>query len=279
LPASQDATWGYWYIDWTILDSAATGLYDVKVETNGKSTTSTGRFTVAAGLLVDSRFDVSGDTATLRADGSGQDWYESRGAYSGGDSTKLDLDISDIGGNTGAKAKLTGQAGATSPNTYLTQPLSSTQTTTFTYQFDIYVDQIFDRTTVTTDDRGPCICAGYDDGASNGPVSRGAERFVYLMFFKDGGASTGAVSFGSRTSGGAQATLIGSLNLDQWYTMKITVKVASNTYDVEVYDGATLVLSSLNIAAATGSIPITHISFQTWNDGAATFYVDNVLAP
>ena len=59
----------------------------------------------------------------------------------------------------------------------------------------------------------------------------------------------------------------------------MNVKTASNTYDVQVYDGGTKVLESLNIPAATNGISPTHISFQSWNNGAATFYIDNVYLP
>jgi hypothetical protein len=230
----------------------------------------------ALNLIVDSEFSASVNSSDLRTNGAGQDWYESRKDGTTGPNY-LTLDTLDVSGNSGQKAKLTGLVAASGTNAYLTQELTSTQTGTFTFQFDIYVDQIFDRS--TDDDRGAAICAGIDDGGINGPVSRGAERFVYLMFAKVGGGSTGSMTLASRTSSGAVATTIGTMDLDKWYTMRITVKVASNNYDVQVYDGATPILTVNNIAAATSNISPRYISFQTWNDGAATFYVDNVHSP
>ncbi len=88
-------------------------------------------------LLVDWEFDDSADSDALRTDGAGQDWYESRGWYSGGDSNLLVLDESDVGGNTGKKA---GFIESTSGNAYMTQEFSSPQTGVFTVQWDLYVD-------------------------------------------------------------------------------------------------------------------------------------------
>jgi len=53
-------------------------------------------------LIVDSYFDHSVDNADLRADGVGQDWYESRDDNPG----LLTLDKSMVGGNSSKKAKL-----------------------------------------------------------------------------------------------------------------------------------------------------------------------------
>jgi uncharacterized repeat protein (TIGR02543 family) len=223
-------------------------------------------------LLVDSNFDNSIDDADLRADGPGQDWYESRKDGVNGP-TYLTLDESNVAGNTGKKAKITGTL---SYNTYLSQQFNA-QTGTFTVQFDIYYDALLNR--ASGEDRGAFICIGYEDPTgTNGPCSTGNERFVYLAIVKDGGAQTGPVALVWKNQAGT-STSIGNVNLDQWYTMKITVKVASNLYDVQVYDGSTLVLEKLNIPAATSGISPTHICFESWNDGAATFYVDNVFAP
>jgi len=265
LTATADLGWSF--SGW---DGDLTGRTNPATITMDRSKSVTATFLQI--LLVDSNFDNSNDHADLRADGPGQDWYESRKDGVNGP-TYLTLDESNVAGNTGKKAKITGTL---SYNTYLSQQFNA-QTGTFTVQFDIYYDALLNR--ASGEDRGAFICIGYEDPTgTNGPCSTGNERFVYLAIVKDGGAQTGPVALVWKNQAGT-STSIGNVNLDQWYTMKITVKVASNLYDVQVYDGSTLVLEKLNIPAATSGISPTHICFESWNDGAATFYVDNVFAP
>ena len=87
------------------------------------------------GVIVDSRFDKSANDSDLRADGSGQDWYESVGQ----NPNLLTLNGGEIGGNSSAKAQLTSSPGYT---TYLTQEFSKPQTGLFTVQWEIFVDQL-----------------------------------------------------------------------------------------------------------------------------------------
>jgi len=91
-------------------------------------------------LLMDSEFNDSENSADLRNNGPGQDWYESRGQ----NASLLTLDTSNVGGNTGKKARLSGGTNPNTDNVYLTQEFSSPQTGVFSVQWDIYVDSILD---------------------------------------------------------------------------------------------------------------------------------------
>jgi len=80
-------------------------------------------------FIVDSTFDASTDSADLRANNTGQDWYESRGD----DPTLLTLNMADIGGNSGKKAAIKNFGIA--KNVYLTQEYSSPQSDIFDTSF------------------------------------------------------------------------------------------------------------------------------------------------
>jgi predicted glutamine amidotransferase len=226
-------------------------------------------------LLADSTFDASSDSTDLENNGLGQDWYESRGQ----NKSKLVLDSSDVGGNAGNKAQIIAGINSAQDNIYMSQEFSTPQTGIFSVQWDIYVDQILD--TSGTEDKGAFMTIGDDSGGTNGPCSTGAERFMYLSFNKTGGATTGPVSLARKTMSGTTTvtTTIGTLNLDQWYTMKATLNLDTDTYDLNVTQNGDQVLYVPNIPAATAKTSVTHVSFSTWNDGAATFYVDNVYSP
>jgi hypothetical protein len=56
--AAYESTWGYYYIDWTILDSATLGLYDVKVETGGLAPVATDRFQVGEAVTSINYIDI-----------------------------------------------------------------------------------------------------------------------------------------------------------------------------------------------------------------------------
>jgi murein tripeptide amidase MpaA len=226
-------------------------------------------FTTEAGVLTDPEFNDSVDSIDLRNNGAEQDWYESRGAFSGGDSTLLFLDTNDIGGDTSKKAGFTA---STSANAYLSQDFGTPQTGTFTVQWDIYVDSIINLATGT--DAAAWTMIGADLDGTNGPNSAAAERFVYMAFYKNGGATSGAVSLVCRQRGTNTLTTITSVNLDQWYTIKVVVNVAAGTYEVFV-DG----ISYGTYTSRSVLSSVTHISFAQWNDGAGAFYVDNVFSP
>jgi hypothetical protein len=222
-------------------------------------------FTTESLLLVDSEFNDSADSADLRTNGAGQDWYESRNQA--GFQTLLFLDTSDIGGDTSKKAGFTASA---SGNAYLTQELSSPQTGVFSVQWDIHVDSILP---VSPYRAGQMLIGS--TSASYGPNRNDAVRFVFLAFYKNGGATEGAVDLVAMLGFSTQVT-VASVNLDQWYTIKVVVDVAAETYEVFV-DG----VSKGTFAAVTAwaQPAVTHISFAQWNDGAGAFYVDNVFSP
>jgi hypothetical protein len=222
-----------------------------------------------AQILVDSDFNASSDSAALRANSAGQDWYESRQDVP----TLLTLDRTSVGGNATAKAKFTASS---TGNAYLTQEFSSPQTQAFSVQWDIYVDSILDIS-------GHPDCAGWmligDDTITNttrkGPNADDSERFVYMAFYKDGGGTSGTMSLVAMERDSTTLTPIATgLYLKQWYTMKVDLNLANDTYDVYV-DGNKVVGAwpSRNLKDS-----VTYISFAQWNDGAGSFYVDNVTA-
>lgn len=213
-------------------------------------------------LLVDSQFDASSDSAGLRANGSGQDWYESRGAFPGGDSSLLFLDTSNVGGDSSKKAGFTASESA---NAYLTQEFSSAQTGVFTAQWDIYVDSILAGSGGSNYQAG-IMMIGIDSGSS--PNRQGGDRFVYMVFSKPGGGTSGPMDLVA-----SGTTVAPNLNLDQWYTIKVIVNVAAGTYDVYV-NGVFKATVSANAALAS----VDYISLAQWDDGAGAFYVDNVYA-
>lgn len=226
---------------------------------------------LADGILGDSNFGSSADSADLRADSVGQDWYESRQDQSDGP-LLLTLDRTPIGNNTTAKAKL---SASPTRNAYLTQEFNAPQTQAFSVQWDIYVDSILD---IKGDpDRAGWMLIGDDTGTDPnrvGPNAEDGERFVYMAFYKDGGGAEGTmdlVAIDRIDSWDSFTTVAADLNLKQWYRIKVSVDVASNSYDVYVDDQYK--------ATSTSRTPknrVTHISFAQWNDGAGTFYVDNV---
>ena len=228
-------------------------------------------------LVVDSDFEASGGvdpSADLRYnDPAIRDWYESRNDVP----TLLFLDESDIGGNTEKKAGFTG---SDSGNAYLSQELSSPQTGIFSIQWNIYVDNILDL--ATNPDRTGWMLIGDDSSTvstdiGKGPNSTGSERFVCMAFYKEGGGDTGTMDLvarepGQAWDGGSFTKVASGLNLDQWYTIKVTCDVASDTYMVYV-DG----VYQQTLTGFTSKDSLTHISFATWNDGGGDFYVDDVM--
>ena len=197
-----------------------------------------------------------------------QGWYESRNDEPG----LLTLDISNIGNNNTKKAKF--QESLTS-NAYLTQQFDFPQETPFSISWDIYIDSILDD---LARDRAGMMLIGADSGS--GP-NRGTGPFAYMAFWSPGGASGPADtmtliarepgnSFNDSTQWRQIAT---GLSLNTWYTIEVLCDPLNGIYDVYV-NGA---LMAANVAAANNQIRLTHISFAQFNDGAGTFYVDNVF--
>jgi hypothetical protein len=220
-----------------------------------------------AAILLDSEFINSIDSADLRTNATSQDWYESRGQAP----TLLFLDENNIGRNTGKKAGFTASS---STNAYLSQEFSTPQTSTFTAQWDIYVDSILD---ISSPDRAGWMLIGDDTYAGSGPNANNAERFVYMAFYKLGGGTTGTmdlIAIDRDDTFTSFTTVATGLNLKQWYTIKVDCNLSADTYDVYV-DGIYQKTVTSRIVKAS----VTHISFAQWNDGAGSFYVDNVFSP
>ena len=218
------------------------------------------------GLLVDNYFDDSADSAALRANGAGQDWYESRGLETG----LLTLDETLVSGNGSKKAAF--EASATG-NAYVSQEFGTAQGGVFAVQWNVYVDEILD-ITGDPDRAGWMLIGDNTDPTRTGPNSDDPERFVYMSFLRDGGGTTGTMDLVARDrdDGWTTFTTIASgLNLDQWYTIRVVCDIPGGSYDVYVDD----VLQS-TVSSRHEKTSVTHISFAQWNDGAGAFYVDNV---
>ncbi|MCS7124417.1 MAG: dockerin type I domain-containing protein [Candidatus Bathyarchaeota archaeon] len=231
-------------------------------------------------LLVDPGFDDSVNSTDLRNNSPWQDWYESRGSFSTGDSTLLSLDTSDVGGNKGKKAAL--KNFGVSRNAYLTQEFSSPQIGTFNVTFDIYIDRIQDNGDY---DRVGHIYIGDDRYTVDAPTGRSDERFVLLAFYDPTPGETGTdIQIRARTTASQSWSITSQwlqvatgLSYKTWYTIKIVVKVASGVYDVYV-NGE---LKKANITKYSGYTPtsVIYITFSADSDGRGDFYVDNVFSP
>jgi hypothetical protein len=224
-------------------------------------------------FLLDGDFDASPDSAALLANSKDQNWYESRQDVP----TLVTLDSADVGGNATKKAKLTA---GTAGNAYLTQEFSAAQTQRFAAQWDIYVDSILDRP-ASNYDRAAWVFIGDDTRTTpgrTGPNAEDSERFVYLGFYKAGGGASGTMDLMVRESSTTAVTfriVATGLSLKQWYTITVICDLVKSTYDVYV-DGQ----FQRTVKARTPKSSVTHISFAEWpqDEGAATFYVDNVMA-
>jgi len=212
-------------------------------------------------LIMDSDFDMA-QYIDLRDNSPFQDWYESRND----DPTILDINTENISGNDGYKAKLEAN---TKDNAYLTQEFEA-QSGFFRLQWDIFVDNITDSAVYV--DRAAIMFIG-DHSTNNwrGPNYGAAQNFAWLAFYKDGGAETGTMDLVATNFAGEEIVLT-EMNLDQWYTMKVIGNTDTDTYDVFVDD----VLIAQGISSRRAKDNVTHISFAQWNDGAGTFYIDNV---
>jgi hypothetical protein len=230
-------------------------------------------------LLSDSAFDASADDAALRANGAGQDWYESRAAFATGNASLLTLDTNNIGGNSGNKAGL--KSYGIAQNAYLTQEFAD-QTGTFNVSFDIYVDRMQDNAAY---DRTGLIYTGVDTDAANCPAGTSNERFVFLAFYDATPGDSGSdLQIRARTlSTQAAATtsqwtsVATNLSYDTWYKITLNIKTASGTYDVYVND----VLVMGNVAKYSGFTQnyIRYVAFSADSDGRGDFYIDNVYSP
>jgi len=223
-----------------------------------------------ADLIVNGDFEKIKKSADLRADNKGQDWSETR--KDGEGRKRLMLSTKPIGGNKTKKAMIKGDPKV---NTYLTQRLAHSQSGDFTFRCDIYVREI-----LPEHNRSAFIMLGDDRDKKRGPNSTGRERFVYLGF--ENGAQPGTMNLFAREgdTGWSEKTIVASgLELAKWYTLVLNVYVKDQEYQVTV-EGVTPKPVPLESFRVKGRTPkkITHVSFASWNDGAGTFYVDNVHA-
>jgi hypothetical protein len=159
-------------------------------------------------------------------------------------------------------------------NTYLSHRLTTAQDFLMTVSFDIYIKEI-----LPTDNRSAFVMLGTIKDKKGGPNSTGKERFVFLGF--ENAAEEGHINLFARegSTKWAEKTIVaGGLKLGQWYTITIEANVPEGFYTTAV-EGV-IEPFELESFYTKGSTPdkITHISFASWNDGAGTFYVDNVSA-
>ena len=226
--------------------------------------------------IVDCAFEDSADSAALRANGGGQDWYESINNVP----TILTLDTADIGGNATKKAALKnyGVAG----RACLTQEFTEPQTDFVQFECDMYIDRIEDRVDY---DRTAAIFIGDDHvSIANPPCGTANERFVCLSFYDPTpGAGDDDLELRARTEVGQSYTvtsqwteLADDLSYDTWYRVRVVLDVPNGTYNVYLND----ILVGHRVPKYPGynSNSVSHVSF--WADSMARgdFYVDGVYA-
>lgn len=222
----------------------------------------------AEGLIIDGNFSAAPNSASLRRDDKGQDWHESRRDTKEGRKL-IFLSKKEIGGNNTQKAMIKGHPDL---NTYLTQRFSSPQTGEFSVQYDVYVREI-----LPDDNRSAFFMIGANRDKKNGPNSTGSERFVFLGF--ENADEKGKINLFAREGKkkwGDKTIVAANLDLGKWYTIEVVVHTDARAYEVTV-KGVTEWLE----VDAFGSKPpkkLSHISFASWNDGAGTFYIDNISA-
>jgi hypothetical protein len=227
----------------------------------------TGPVSRAADLVVDGDFESCRKGAELRRDEKGQDWYESR--HDGDGRGLLKLSTRSVGGNDTRKAMIKGDADL---NTYLSQRFPRNLTEEFTVHFDIAIREIF-----PDDNRSAFFFIGGINDKKGGPNSTGSERFVFLGF--ENSVEEGKLNLFAREgkSGWSDRTVVAAnLPRERWLAIAVRVTPEDCIYEVRV-EGATDWIA-LDCFKHKGKTPktLTHLSFASWNDGAGTFYVDNV---
>jgi len=223
----------------------------------------------ATELIVNGDFEAFTSGAALRRDDKGQDWRESRGDTETG-TRLLMLSTRDIAGNATKKAMIKGHPEL---NTYLTQRFAD-QRETFTASWDICVREL-----LPDDNRSAFCFVGTSSDRKNGPNSTGTERFVFLGF-ENSATAPGKINLFAREDqeGWGEKTLLArDLDLMHWYTVHVEVNAPKRTYTVQVDDRpASATLKAFRTSKKKAPRTLDQISFASWNDGAGTFYVDNV---
>lgn len=225
----------------------------------------------AVELIKDGDFESIVDGPHLRRNDEGQNWWESR-RHNREARRLLMLSTRPIAGNRTQKAMIKAHPEL---NTYLSQDLAEPQTGRLQVRFDICIRQIRPEY-----DRSAFFFAGDASDRKNGPNSTGSERFVFLGW--ENGDREGKLNIFAREgarSWDERTILARDLDLMTWYTLTVEVDVAGQTYTVRIDDGAqSEPLEAFATRRAGPPAAITHLSFASWNDGAGTFYVDNVSA-
>jgi hypothetical protein len=222
----------------------------------------------AAELVVDGGFDAIKKSSDLRKDSDGQDWYESRKDKEG--MKLLILSTKKIYGNATHKAMIKADP---EQNTYLSQRLPEPLTSTFTAKYDVAVKLIRPEY-----DRSAFFFLGVSTDKKRGPNSTGSERFVMIGFANAGReGKIDLVAYEGKGDWDEQTVLVKDLDLKTWYTITVRVDVPNQRYTVQVDDrAASQPLQAFRTRKQGPPTEITHLSFASWNDGAGTFYVDNV---
>lgn len=226
--------------------------------------------TGAADLVMDGTFDGCRSSAQLRKDEKGQDWYESRRDGKEG-RARLILSKKDVGGNATPKPMIKGDLKL---NTYLSQRFPSPQSNDFSVEFDVLVREI-----LAKNNRSAFFFVGTSTDGKNGPNSSGGERFVFLGF--ENAQETGKINLFARerTKDWDGKTIVArNLQLGAWHRITVAVQPKKERYQVAVKGAGVPV--DLEAFTPKGKTPtkLTHLSFASWNDGAGTMYVDNVIA-
>ncbi len=225
----------------------------------------------AKNLIVTGDFEKIKDSAQLRRDDEGQDWNESR--RQGREARNLlMLSTKTIAGNRTHKAMIKAHPEL---NTYLSQELASPQDGNLRVRFDVCIREIRPEY-----NRSAFFFVGTSSDKKNGPNSTGSERFVFLGW--ENADREGKLNLFARegTTGWDQRTILAE-NLDQmvWHTLTVDIDAAAGTYTVKVGKGEpSRPLRGFATGKNAPPTPLTHLSFASWNDGAGTFYVDNVSA-
>jgi len=222
----------------------------------------------AAELVPGGDFENVKNGDDLRKDTKGLDWYESRKDTDEGREL-LKLSKKNIKGNKTKKAMIKGHPEL---NTYLTFRLAEPQTMSVTASYDILVKEI-----LPDDNRSAFMFLGGVKDKKGGPNSTGRERFVFMGF--ENAEEPGKLNLFAREGSGkwAERTLVAEgLDAGKWYTITVEANIPEGYYSVTVVG----VVEGFELESfySKGKTPskITHISFASWNDGAGTFYVDNV---
>jgi hypothetical protein len=227
--------------------------------------------TGAAGdLIKDGGFEGAKKSTSLRRNDKGQDWYESRKDKKAGPKLLL-LSTKTVAGNATHKAMIKGHPDL---NTYLTQKLAVAQTGRCLLSYDVCVKEIL------PDDNRSAFCflgASYDK--KGGPNSTAKERFLFLGW-ENSPTTPGKLNLFAREADKdwtARTVLARDEAPMTWHHVEAAVDVKAGTYKVRVDGGAwSKDLKAVRSPDGTWPKRLSYVSFASWNDGAGTFYVDNV---